>query len=64
MHATLTNLERGQLNELMTRLNGYRSLCDKVTTNDDRIRAIAGVKEIRRQIDELQSRISFRKMAS
>ena len=62
MHATLTNLERGQLNELETRLVGYRRLCDAASTREDMLRGIMNCKELVRQINELQARIAYRKL--
>jgi hypothetical protein len=58
----MTNLERAQVTELQIRLAGYGRLADVATSDDDMRRAIRGIKEIRRQLAEIMSRVEYRKL--
>jgi hypothetical protein len=60
----MTNLERAQVTELQIRLAGYGKLSDEATSKDDLLRGVSECREIRRQLEEIQARVAFRKMAS
>jgi hypothetical protein len=60
-----TKIEYAQMLEIESRVDGYRRMANHPkSTNDDRRHAISMCKEFERQLNEIQARVTYRKLMS